>query len=154
MKRAAALFVVLVIASGCDDPIKNQARAATITAGVLTAGGEIVTSARDEAFDAVEERYPTDPEHDAQLDIEAARWRPVGEALDTARTALGLWIDGIDLARIAGASEDLFDPLRVLAGRVIEAYGRAAEFAEALGQQLPTLPGWVLTLATSLIGGE
>lgn len=153
----AFLFMLFALAvafmCGCADPIAAQARAATITAGVLTSGGSVVSEARDEALDRVEAAHPTDPEHDAEIELEAARWRPIGVALDSARAALGLWIDTIDLARIAGGGGDLLAPLVALAARVIEAYGRAVELAQALGiGGLPVLPTWVLTLATSLGG--
>ncbi len=129
-------------------------RAATITIGVHAAAGTVIDDARASALDRVEREHPTDPEHDAELEREAARWRPLGAALDAGREAIGAWIDAIDLARAAGGGEaDLLAPLLALAARAVLLYERIAELARALGvDDLPELPLLVRSLATS-IGG-
>lgn len=135
------LFALAHVLSGCgESQLSAQARAATITAGVLSAGGSMLDQARKDALDRVEAQYPNDPEHDTQLDLEAARWRPAGVAMDSARAALLTWIDSIELARVAGGDEDLIAPLIALGLRVIELYGQAVQVAAELGEELPTIP--------------
>jgi hypothetical protein len=125
-----ALALALV---GCGDPVADQARAAIVTAGTLSAGGDMVMAARADALDRVEAEYPQDPEHDAQLRIEHARWQPVLVGLDAGAAALDTWIDAIDLARAAGGGEDVMQRLVALAGRAARLVSEALSLAAALG---------------------
>jgi hypothetical protein len=158
----AFAFLVLLtglslLLHGCSaDPIADQARAATVTAGVLSAGGEAVTAARGAALDRVEAAHPTDPDHDAALEAEAAKWRPVGIALDEARTALATWIDALSVAHLAGdgASGELLRPVVALAARAVQLLAHAFELATALGvEHVPHLPALLTTLA-AIPGGR
>jgi hypothetical protein len=146
-------LVIAVLVTGCTDPISDQARAATISAGALSAGGDAVMAARAAALDRVEAAHPTDPEHDEQLDLEAARWAPVLEALDTARTALLTWIDSLELARLAGGGGDLLAPIATVAARAVQLVVRAFELAGALGvEDLPAIPPIVRGLVDGFAG--
>jgi hypothetical protein len=149
-------LLVLVLLVGCGGgELAAQARAATVTAGVLTAGGAAADAAHAQALDDVERRYPADPEHDAQLELEAARWAPLGASLDAARTALLTWIDGIELARLAGEGSDLLGALATVAARAVQLVARALSAASSLGAEgVPTIPPAVMTLARGLAGGE
>lgn len=136
--------------SGCGGgAIRMHAHAAAVTAGAVTVAGATVDDARAAALDRVEAEHPTDPEHDEQLELEAARWRPVGIALDGTRTTLLLWLDSLDLATRAEASDGVLDALLPLAARVVRLYDDAARLAADLGVTLPRLPTAVL----ALIGG-
>lgn len=150
------LFLVPMLLLGCGaSAYSTHYRAATVVAGVHAAAGTVIDDARKSALDRVEREHPSDPEHDAELDREADRWRPLGVALDLARDAIGAWIDAVDLARAAGGDEgDLLAPLLALAARAVLLYERIAELAGALGvEDLPPLPPFVRALATSTIGG-
>jgi hypothetical protein len=137
----ALLLGALSLLVGCGNPIGAQARAATISASALTAGGDAVMAARGAALDRVEAEHPTDPEHDLALDAEAARWLPVLEGLDAGRTALLVWIDALELARVAGGGEDLVPPLLALGARTLRLIADAFALAGALGVEgLPVLP--------------
>jgi hypothetical protein len=135
------VLLVLVLIVGCDDPVRDNARAATITAGALTAGGDIVMAARAASLDRVEAQYPSDPEHDEQLELEAARWQPVLLGLDGARSALLVWIDSLELAQVAGGGGALLGPVITLGARTLRLIGDAFALASSLGVTgLPTLP--------------
>jgi hypothetical protein len=155
---ASAIMIALSIAlivwcSGCANPIGDQARAATVSAGALTAGGDVIMAARAASLDRVEAQYPADPEHDAQVEIESARWRPVLEALDAARTGLLAWIDSLDLARMAGGGDDLLAPIAVVAARAVQLVVRAFDLAASLGvEDLPAIPPVVRQLADGFAG--
>lgn len=137
------------LVSGCGGgAIRVHAHAAAVTAGAVTVAGATVDDARAAALDRVEAEHPTDPEHDEELDREAARWRPVGIALDGTRTALHLWLDSLDLATRAG-DDDALPMLVPIAARVVRLYDDAARLATELGVTLPRLPTAVL----ALIGG-
>lgn len=152
----AALVALAHMCTGCGaSAFSAHYRSATIVAGVHAAAGTVIDDARSSALDRVEREHPTDPEHDAALEAEADRWRPVGAALDVARDAIGAWIDAVDLARAAGGDEgDLLAPLLALAARAVLLYERIAELAGSLGvDDLPPLPPFVRALAASTIGG-
>jgi hypothetical protein len=135
------VLAVALVASSCGSAIGDQARAATIVTGALSAGGDVVMDARGAALDRVEAQYPHDPEHDQQIETEDAHWRPVLTSLDAARDALLAWIDAIDLARIAGGGGDVLGPVITLAGRALALVTSAFAIATSLGVQgLPELP--------------
>ena len=140
----AALGGALTLASmcgGCANPVRDNAAGATVAAGALTVGGDVVMAARAAALDRVEAAYPTDPEHDAQLELEAARWQPVLLGLDAGRSALLVWVDAIDLAHIAGGDGGLIAPLISLGARTLRLVADAFALATELGVEgLPTLP--------------
>lgn len=148
-------LVIGACAIGCGPgAYVMQYRGATVLSGVHAAAGTVIDDARESALDRVEREHPTDPEHDAELDREAARWRPVSAALDAAREAIGAWIDAIDLARAAGGDPgDLLAPLLALAARAVLLYEQISRLAGALGiDDLPPLPPFLRALATSTVG--
>jgi hypothetical protein len=138
MLLAAAISSGLV---GCANPVRDQAQAATVSAASLTAGGDVIMAARSAALDRVEAQYPTDPEHDAQLDLEAERWRPLLAALDGAREAILTWISALELAHAADAGAELMAHVLTLGLRAVRLVAAAFEIATSLGvEDLPTLP--------------
>lgn len=151
-----ALLMLLVIAvSGCGPgAYAIHYRANTITSGSHAAAGVMVDAARDEALDRVEREHPTDPEHDLELDREAARWRPIGVALDAVKDAIKIWLDAIDSARAAGGDPaELLGPLLSHAARVVLLYDRVVTQARELGVgDLPPLPESVRALVTAIAG--
>lgn len=148
-----ALIVATALAvtcSGCGrGALAVHARAGIATASVLGVAGEELDAARGRALDRVEEQYPEDPEHDAQLDAEAARWRPAGQALDAAKEALRSWLSAVDLARLADDGEAWLAPTLALVRRVLALYQRVAALSRDLGADVPPLPPFV----TGLLGG-
>jgi hypothetical protein len=137
----AAGITLATTCAGCDNPVRDQARAATIAAGALTAGGDVVMAARASALDRVEAEYPADPEHDEHLDVEAARGAPVLVGLDAGRSALLVWIDSLELAQAAGGGADLLAPVITLGMRTLRLVADAFALATSLGVEgLPTLP--------------
>lgn len=149
------VVLVVLLSGGCGaSPLMDQARAATVVTGLLTAGESVVRTARGQSLDRIEAQYPRDPEHDTQLELEAARWVPVGAALDTARSTLLMWIDAIDLARTAGGGTDVLGPVFSLAANAIQLVAHAFDLASSLGVQgVPTIPAPILSLAHST-GGQ
>jgi hypothetical protein len=147
--RKILILLLLLSSGGCGaDPLMNQARTAAVVLGFLTTGESVVRSARGAALDRVEAQYPHDPEHDEQLDLEAARWVPAGAALDSARSALLMWIDAIDLARIAGGGGDAITPVLSLMSNTIQLLAHALDVASSLGVQgVPIIPAPILSLA-------
>jgi hypothetical protein len=149
-----AIALLASTLSGCGgNALRDQARAATITAGVLHAGGDLTMASRASSLDRVEVEHPTDPEHDAAVLAEHTRWQPVVVALDGARAALLTWIDSLELARIAGGGEDLLPSIATLAARAVQLAARALELASALGVEgLPAIPPIVTSIATAYAG--
>lgn len=150
---AVLLGGIATLLHGCGDPLADQARAATVTAGVLSAGGEAADLARDAALDRVEAAHPNDPEHDVELEREAAKWRPVGIALDEARTALRAWVDALELARIAGGGEDLLGSVARVATRAVQLVLGALDLARELDVDVPEVPPIVRAVLAG-VGGR
>jgi hypothetical protein len=151
-----ALVVLLpapALASGCGaSALQTHARAALVTTSAVETAGEVVDAARDDALDRVEAEHPVDPEHDRAVRAEASRWRPVGQALDATREALGSWVESIELARIAGdGSLDLVD-LLPMGARVLRLYDRVAALARELGARVPALPDGLSALLAAAGG--
>jgi hypothetical protein len=141
MLLAAAIAAASTGLVGCANPVRDQAQAATVSAASLTAGGDVIMAARSAALDRVEAQYPTDPEHDAQLDLEAERWRPLLAALDGAREAILTWISALELAHAADAGAELMAHVLTLGLRAVRLVAAAFEIATSLGvEDLPTLP--------------
>lgn len=151
---AALAFAVLAsaLASGCGaGAIGTHARAALVTTRVVATAGQTIDGARAAALDRVEAEHPTDPEHDRAVREEAARWRPVGRALDATRAALDAWVESIDLARLAGDDSLGLAELAPLAGRTLALVSRAVALARELGADASGLPEWLRT-ALSAVG--
>lgn len=148
----ALLFVFLAVA--CQDPVADQARAATLAATALSAGGEAVDRARTEAFDAAEREHPRDPEHDAALDAVAQRFEPLDRSLDTASEAVLTWMGAIELAARAGDGGDLLMHVAQLGARAVLLTSQALDLGHTLGADIDSslLPTWVRNLARNLAG--
>jgi len=151
--RCLLLYVCVVgSAAGCGaSAISTHARAALSTAHVHRAAVTVVEAARGAALDRVEAAHPTDPEHDAAVLVEAARWRPALEALDAVAVAIGAWVDAIDLARIAEVGDVGLVELLPLGARVLALLARVAALARSLGADVPEVPAWLTGL---LVGAE
>lgn len=151
----ALVLVALWLTSGCGaTALQTQARAATVTASTLTLAQQAVSDARSHALDRVEEEHPDDPEHDAAVLEEAARWRPVGAALDSARDALLTWVQSIELAHLAGSDGVELLDLVPLVARVVLLYADVVELSASLGVEIPALPAIVTSLASTYGGGR
>ncbi len=150
-----ALAIVIGTCTGCGGgALRANAQATLLTTATLTVAQASVKSAKDAALDRVEAAHPTDPEHDAALDAEVARWRPVFLALDAARSALITWTESIEIARIAEMPDaDLISALLPLAAQVVALYDRAAQLAQELGAEVPRLPAVVRSLVRA-VGGS
>lgn len=149
----ALLFAVAACsgtASGCGaSAYGTHARGATVAAASLSTVGSVVDAARDEALDRVEVEHPTrGPERNAALEAEAARWEPVGAALDAARAAVLAWVGAIELAQIAGDSGDSIPALLRLAARVALLYDRLVAVVQTVGiTDVPPLPDVLRAIA-------
>lgn len=140
-------LVLSAVTQGCGaSAVSMHARAAIGTAGVLAAAGTVADEARRQALDRVEAEHPTDPEHDAALIAEAARWRPAGATLDMARSAQLSWVAAVQAAHLAGGGAGLIPSLTPLAGRVAWLYAEAVRLFASLGTDLPTAPAVLLSL--------
>lgn len=146
--RIAAVYAAIALGaaglaamcSGCGaGAVRTHATAALYTTHAVRVGGEAVDAARASALDDLHEP-------DA-IREEAARWEPIGAALDAVRETLAAWVDGIDLARIADDEGIGLAALLPLAARVLALYARAAALASSLDAELPALPPWLLAVA-------
>lgn len=163
IEAAARVLIVCVLlgstavlaawCSGCASPIQGFARGGTVVASAHLAAGDQVDAARDHALDAVEAAHPAHgPERSAALDAEAARWEPLGRALDEARVAIQAYAQAVTLAHAAQAGDEILPELARLLARVVLLYDAAADVAHDLGVELPRLPEQVRSLAHA-IGG-
>lgn len=149
------LALVTLLVAGCGaSGLRVQAQAATLTIGAHAVAGAAIESARKQALDRVEVEHPTDPEHDAAVDVEAARWHPALVALDAMRDALIAWTQALGAARAAGDGADVLAVLLPLAARAVLLYDDVARLASALGVTIPTLPASVVALVASAGGGR
>jgi hypothetical protein len=151
---AAALSAAL---SGCTgQSYRAHAQAIMVTSGGLSVAGSVADAARDAALDAVEAEHPMHgPERTAALEAEAARWRPLGVALDAGEPALLVWSEALRMAHLAGTTDaDLLPALAPVAARVLLLYDRVVAILEELDVDgVPALPAVVRRLAASM-GGE
>lgn len=140
--------------SGCGaGAIRTHYQAVTILASTHAVAGAGIDDARSAALDRIEAELPRGPERVAALELEAARWRPLGVMLDTMREALLTWDAAIDAARLAGTEDgELLALLAPLVARVVLLYDQIAAAARELGATLPALPSAARALA-SAIGG-
>ena len=142
-----------LLTCGCGaSAVQTHARAALVVSSVTSAAGEAVDAARDVALDRVEADHPTaGDERSEALDLEAARWRPAGQALDATRAALLAWVQAIALADAAGQEGgDVLSGLLPLAARVVALYAQVAALAVELGAEgVPVLPPAI----SGLLGG-
>lgn len=140
--------------SGCGaGAIRTHYQAVTILASTHAVAGAGIDDARSAALDRIEADLPRGPERVAALELEAARWRPLGVLLDTMREALLTWDAAIDAARLAGTEDgELLALLAPLVARVVLLYDQIAAAARELGATLPALPSAARALA-SAIGG-
>lgn len=153
MIRALALVVLL---SGCGSVIQTHARAAAIASVTTATAAELVSdSARlDAQMTCPHDRYPVGSAALREcLDPLRERWAPADAAVVSTRAALGIWVESLELARIAGDGADLWRPLATAAARAIRAYQALVAVLQALGVDVPLLPAVVVSAADAL-GGE
>jgi hypothetical protein len=153
--RAVALCLGILVGScvaGCGSALQTQARAATVAA-VATQGAARVVD--DSAVQDARAACPRESAADmaACLAPVRARWAPADAAIASTRTALGAWIEALEVARIAGDGDDLWQPLAVAAARLVREYSALVDVLAAVGVALPDLPAFVLQ-ASDVIGGE
>ncbi len=143
-------MVALVLGTlGCSSPYVAAARAGTLATTVHLTAGEQIDAARGRALDAV----PDGPTRNDLLDAEAARWQPVGLALDSMREVLRTYAQTVTLAFAAGGDDALLPEIARLLSRLVGLYAAIVQAAEELGiDDLPALPAEVRAVARA-IGG-
>lgn len=153
----AVILTVAALLAGCgSSAIGLHARAALITTSVHSAAGREVDSARGDALERIEEETRGQPVG-ARLEAlraERQRWAPIGAGLDGARDAIIAWVQALELARVAGAGDDLLAPLGALAARVALLYDDVQRLAAGVGLELPALPDAIRGLASGIGGGR
>lgn len=122
--------------AGCGGAMLGQARAATV-ATVALEGARRVT------LEVAEERSAM-CEDEACVAGVAESLRPVRAAYDGLRVTLSAWVSALDVARLAGAGDDLL-PVLITAGlRFLADWRLLADALAGLGVDLPQLPDGVL----------
>jgi hypothetical protein len=138
-----AAAIVAATCSGCGaSALTSQAHAARILATTVGTAGTAIDAARSRSLDAVEEAHPQrGPERDAALDAEAERWRPIGQALDSIRSALITWLAALEAARVVGdtGTAALWPQILALGGQALALYASIADLARELGADVPAL---------------
>lgn len=151
-KRASnlcALALAAVAAVGCGpNALRDNARAALVAGAALETAGGAADAARRERLDAVEAAVSQSPDRDEIIRREAARWEPLGAALDACRDALLSWVEALELARIADEGGLGFETFVPFVLRLVLLYDDAARLANSLGAELPELPAVVRALAS------
>lgn len=157
---AAALLLAIVVAassSGCGPgAIQQHARASLVAAHAVEVAHTTASAARGAALDQAEAEHPPGPERAEAIRSTSAAWRPLGVAIDAARTVVLTWVGAIEVALIADDEGLGLATLVPLALRALEAYQAAARVAGELGAELPGLPDLVGLLAApgaALAGG-
>lgn len=142
MTRAihAALAVALLLVAGCGaSGLTSQAQAIHVTAGTLGVAGDTIDAARAQDLDGATTQV--------ELRERAARWEPVGAALDTARTALLAWHEAVSVAALLERTDLDLSYFLGFVLRLVLAYEDVARLSRALGADVPPLPRLVLELA-------
>jgi hypothetical protein len=151
----AAILALALLASGCGaSAVGLHARAAQATAAVVASTGIVADAARDASLDRVQAEHAASPAevHDAAVIAEAARWEPLGAALDATRSALLVWIESVQLAHVAGTDDVSLAALLPIAARVVLAYEAIAGMLASLGVEgAPPLPAEVRALAQGVV---
>lgn len=147
----AFILIIIVALIGCGGPVQQHSTAIRVTTGFHAVGGAVVDEARGQALDRVTEETADLPraERERALHTEAARWDPLGAALDTVKTILESWLDVVEAVE-AGA-ESLWSRVPALISRLVRLWGDVVRLAGALGVGLPELPDQVTSL-TNMIG--
>lgn len=149
LASSLALAVALAVAGCGASGLRTQASAATVASIALETAGQTVDHARRTRLDMVESRVSESPDRDEILRREAARWEPVGAALDACRDALLTWVEALNLARLGDEgllSWEVFVPLVM---RLVLLYDDVARLATELGVSVPPLPDLVRALASA-----
>ena len=146
----AGIVIVIAFLSGTlhgcgGSALGVHARALTI-ATVATQGGEEMAVQMAEA------------EIDACADVPCVeavelRYAPVSFASAALRAALTGWDAALSVAAVADADGDMLAALLVALARFVSRWDSLASALQALGHELPSLPGFVRDMARSL-GGE
>lgn len=150
---AVMLGALALLTNGCGGAVQSSARTASAVTLVHQGAGDVIDDARAHALDAVEAAHPQPgPDRSAALEAEAAKWQPIGAALDAMRGVLESWIDATALAA-AGAELDVARVLR-LARDLVRLYSSVVAAAEELGvEDLPEMPQAVRDFIAALGGG-
>lgn len=150
-----ALAMIALVGCGAGS-LRVHAGAVVATAGVHRVAFASIDTARDAALDQVEAEHPTaGPERAAAIRAEAARWTPIGAALDGVRTLLQTWAQTLELVRLAESDElELDRALLPLAARAVVLWDVVVRLAGSLGVELPALPDGVRKLALVFAEGD
>lgn len=152
-----AASLTLGMASGCGSAIQTQAHAVTVAA-VATQGAARMSAdaSRLEARAAcpTSTYAPNSLEMTACLAPIRARWAPAEAAIGVTKATLSTWIEAVDLARIAGDGDDLWEPLALAASRLVADWEALRLVLAPLGVDLPAMPAIVTAAATALGGGS
>ena len=153
---ALAAVVLLSWLSGCGSAIGAQARAATIAAVATQGAARVVgeSAALEARTTCPHDRYaPRSPELELCLAPVRARWAPADASIASVRATLAVWVEALEVARLAGDGADLWEPLAIAAARFVSEYDALADVLRALGVDAPEMPRVVLD-ASVLIGGD
>lgn len=151
----AACAALLLSACGAS-AVQVQSRAIQAAALTTTSAAQLVSeSARAEAETRCprEDHTPSSSELAACLAPVRAAWAPADVAVASVRTSLTLWVETLQIAKLAGDGEDLWAPMAHAASRVVLEYERLTRVLRQLGVFAPTLPQLVID-AAELLGGE
>lgn len=147
---AAMGLALALAATGCGpNALRDNARAALVVTAAVETAGDSVDAARTERLDRVEAAVANSPDREAIVRREAARWEPVGAALDACRDAVLTWVESLELARVAGGDGLGFEDFVPLVLRVVLLYDDVARLATSLGVEVPELPAFVRALASA-----
>ena len=138
---AAATLWLALLFSGCGYALTAQARAAVVVGVGLGSAGAEIHDARAASLDACED--------EPCLDAGEARWAPALAAYESARAALTVWVESLDVARQVGEDDSVLAALLVAVARIAREWADLAAALLPLGVELPALPSPV----AALLGG-
>ena len=135
-----ALAAVLATCGGCGAGVlQTHATVATVAGVTLGGARDVLHDARSADLDgceAIEDRNAAL----ACLDERTPRWAPALLALESTRVVLAGYIEGIELARVAGDGEDVLMALVRSVARLVAKYDALAEALRGVGVEAPLLP--------------
>lgn len=140
-----------VASQGCGSPYRQHSTAVVALAAAHTVAHAAADGARTAAMDAVEAEHPPGSAGRTEaLRAEHARWQPVAHTLDLVRSALGVYVEALDAARLSDAGEEeLLALLLPVLRRVSSLYASAAATLRSLGVDAPAVP----PIVDALLGG-
>jgi hypothetical protein len=145
---AARLVGLLVVAGvvawscGCGaSALAVQARAATVATVALEGAHRMAMDVTETRLDACEDV--------ACAEAVARDMAPVALAHEAARASLAVWVEALELARIAGEDGDVLSALLTAGARWLALWDPLAAALAGVGVEAPRLP----PLVTGLLGG-